>query len=478
MSVEPQPRDAEAPPLAAENERVRLLEHQLEFLRAEMLHLTREREAMIYSAAWRAFSPLRRLEAKLVNAVRSLRQSFARAPERKSAAPTKKMETSVSRLPAQRLLVDVTGTVRRDAGVGIERVVKKITQALYETGDLEIPALAVRCDGGRLFTCNGFVNSLTGGALGADAEIAIAPGDRFLALSDTWNVFEEYDDLFEAVRAGGGEVVSCIYDLIPELYPYACHADTVPRYRAWLRKALLESDGFVAISRTVGEELANFVKASGAPYRPELRIGWFHCGSDVAPGEGGALREDLRAALATDAPVFLCVGTIEPRKGHRTALRAFEELWAKNIDARLVLAGKRGWYVEALTAEIRAHPEFGKRLHWFDRVSDAELSALYDKAAAVLLPSYAEGFGLPIAEAARRGRPAICSDIPVFREVGGDGAAYFRVNDPHALASCVRDWLGGEIATDVAKVSRCSWQESARRLAAIIARDEWSWRLP
>lgn len=473
-------RDDEASRLAASEERARLLEHQLEYIRAEMLHLVHERETMIYSASWHVFRPLRWFEAKLVDAFGSL---FARA---EPAQPPACSAPVISLAPlaraasrARRLLVDVTGTVKRDAGTGISRVVKKVTQALYEDDGLEIPALAVRCESGRLFTCHEFVASLSGKpSPGADEEISIEPGDRFFMLSDTWNAFDESTPVFERIRLGGGEIVSCVFDLIPELYPHACHEVTVPRYKAWLRRALVESDGFIAISRTVAEDLAAFIKERNLPHRPGLKIGWFHCGSDICTGPAGILREKIRSAVEGLAPVFLCVGTMEPRKGHRTAVRAFDELWSSGVDVRLVIVGKRGWYDEALIAEITRHPEFGQRLHWFDDVGDNELSALYDKASAVLLPSYAEGFGLPIAEAARRGRPAICSDIPVFREVGGEGAAYFRVNESHALAGCVRDWLAGRIVTDTAKVSRSSWADAARRIVAVVASEDWDWRLP
>lgn len=465
-------------------ERIRLLEHQLDYMRAEMLHLVHEREKMVYSAAWLVFRPLRSFEGELVDAFLSLRRRFVGAKSVPARLPSEPEDRSAplpsgSSSTARRLLVDVTGTVKRDAGTGIQRVVKKVTQALYQDADLPIPAIAVRCEGGRLFTCHAFVASLTGRTpLGDDEEIAIEPGDRFFMLSDTWNAFEEFAPLFRRIRSGGGEIVSCIFDLIPELYPHACHEATVPLYDAWLRKALVESDGFIAISRTVGEELAAFVKERGLPHRPGLKIGWFHCGSDISTASAKTAREKIAFAAQTSAPVFLCVGTIEPRKGHRTALRAFDELWRGGLDARLIFVGRRGWLEEAVVAEITTHSEYGRRLYWFDDIEDEELAFLYDKAAAVLAPSYAEGFGLPIAEAARRGRPVICSDIPVFREVGGEGAAYFRVNDPHALAERVTDWLEGRAVTDTAKVSRSSWAEAARRIVAVIAREDWTWRLP
>ena len=459
-------------------ERVRLLEHQLDYLRAELLHLVHEREKNVYSAAGLIFRPLRRFEAALVDAAAALFRRFSRnaptAPATSAAAPPATHPTT----RARRLLVDVTGTARHDAGTGIQRVVKKMTQALYRDDALPIPAIAVRCEGGRLFTCEAFVAALVGGPAGPDREIEIEPGDRFFMLSDSWNAFEEFQPVFARIRAGGGEIVTCIFDLIPVLYAHACHEVTPPRYEAWLRRALVESDAFLAISRTVAEELAEFVAQTRLPHRPGLSIGWFHCGSDIAEGAPASPRAEVAAAVAGGAPVFLSVGTLEPRKGHRVALTAFDALWRDGRDARLVLVGRRGWFEEAIVAEIRGHAEFGRRLFWFDDIGDAELAFLYDKSAAALVPSYAEGFGLPISEAARRGRPVICSDIPVFREVGGAGAVYFRVNDPHALAERIADFLDGRVTADPGAVSRASWAEAAHRVAQVIATEDWSRKLP
>ena len=154
-------------------------------------------------------------------------------------------------------------------------------------------------------------------------------------------------------------------------------------------------------------------------------------------------------------------------------LEAFDRLWASGFDARLVIFGRRGWYVEGVIAAITGRPEFGRRLFWFENGNDAELDYGYGATDAVICASYAEGFGLPIAEATRRDRPVIASDIPVFREVGGDGVAYFRVNDADALAETIRRWSAGEISTDPAKVSRSSWADAAERIVQIISNDDW-----
>ena len=438
---------------------------------------------MIYSVAGHIYKPLRRIEARLVEAFTALFRRLA-PPAGAGAVVVpprvKPLAAAAVSAPPKRLLVDVTGVIKRDAGTGIQRVVKKVVAALYgDDAPFALPTLAVRSEGGKLFSAHAYAATLVDRpARAEDQEIAPLPGDRFLLLSDSWNAFDALAPLFARIRADGGEIVSCVFDLIPELYPHACHEITVPLYDAWLRKALLESDAFLAISRTVAEELAEFVESWGLPHRAGLKIGWFHCGCDMAPLAADAPREKIRSAVAGGAPVFLCVSTIEPRKGQRVALNAFEALWREGRDIRLIFVGRRGWHDEAVVAEIAGHAEWGRRLFWFDDANDAELAFLYESARALIAPSYAEGFGLPIVEAAARGRAVLCSDIPVFREVGGAGAIYFRVNDPGALAARVRELLDDGRAGDPARVLRTSWAEAARRIVEVIAREEWSRRLP
>ncbi len=375
----------------------------------------------------------------------------------------------------RRLLVDVTTIVAKDDRTGIQRVVRNVVKALYLDSDPgAVTPVAVRLRNGALVSCESYMAVLTGVAQTVpEAEIEIAPGDRLLMLDNSWADFERFAGVFAQVRAAGGMVVSCIYDLIPQLYKGASIGRVPEIHLAWLKAALVESDGVIAISRTVAEELCDYIAQRALATRPGLRIGWFHCGSDLAPAGNGRATQPMREAMASSAPTFLLVGTIEPRKGHTIALAAFEALWRAGGDAHLMLIGRRGWHVEALIEDIESHAEFGRRLFWFEDADDSDLACAYDNCAAVLAPSYAEGFGLPLAEAAWKGKPVICSDIPVFREIGGRGALYFRVNDSAALAAVLDDFIAGRATGDAALIIKPTWREAAARIVEVVMRDDW-----
>jgi glycosyltransferase involved in cell wall biosynthesis len=116
---------------------------------------------------------------------------------------------------------------------------------------------------------------------------------------------------------------------------------------------------------------------------------------------------------------FLMVGTIEPRKGHNQILETFEILWKDGLDLRLVFVGKQGWMVDQLIKKIQTHSELNKKLYWFQEASDNLLSRMYSTCSCLIAASYAEGFGLPLVEAAQYKLPLLVRDIPVFLEIAG-----------------------------------------------------------
>src|SRR5947209_333874 len=133
---------------------------------------------------------------------------------------------------------------------------------------------------------------------------------------------------------------------------------------------------------------------------------------------------------------MLVVGMIEPRKGYDIALRAFECLWmTRPRDAPdLVIVGRPGWKTEQLQKRLRAHAQYGRRLHWLDRVTDEELCAFYEACRGVFMASRGEGFGLPLIEAAAHRQYILARDLPVFRQHGLPNVLFFDDDRPSALA--------------------------------------------
>lgn len=376
-----------------------------------------------------------------------------------------------------RLIVDVTATSLVDHATGIQRVVKNVANAFVTQGaDGQRSVELTYCDSSDGFFTAAMDNSGKPYFAGKAAAQAInfAGDDIVLMLDSSWEHFGNHERLLQQARLRGSEVISVLYDLVPLRYSGFCDPGMPIAFGNWLQSALRYSDGFVCISRAVADELLTMLEAIEFP-RP-LKVGCWHLGANFS--REGAPEPNHAAASGRSRKYFLMVGTIEPRKGYNVALNAFDKLWRDGFDYDLVFVGKFGWGVDQLVSRIKSHPKFGKRLIWHSGASDAELDAYYAGCEALIAASYAEGFGLPIVEAALHHKPVVASDLPVFREVAGDNSAalFFETGSATELAAAVR-----KMERSIEEMSRkasvndawLTWADSARELKSVVVDGRW-----
>lgn len=382
----------------------------------------------------------------------------------------------------RQLLVDISELVRQDAKSGIQRVVRSVLGVLLReppTGFRVEPVYAEpgqRYRYARAFT-SGFLDLKE--AMPPDEPIDTEPGDVFLGLDLAPKEIPANAAQFEAMRQRGVKVCFVVYDQLPLRRTDCFPSGTYNLFNQWMEAVTRCSDGLVCISRAVQDEVREHLDALQVPRARPLRLGHFNLGADIGsskPSVGITPEQTFRLEQLQSAPSFLVVGTIEPRKGHAQTLDAFEILWAAGQAANLLLIGKPGWMTEALTERIRNHVENGKRLVWFEQASDELLLRALAVCSALLAPSEGEGFGLPLIEAAQRGLPILCRDIPVFREVAGDHASYFSGYEGTDLAAAITNWLSlnadGAIPSSK-MIPWKSWQQSAQDLLRVLLEDEW-----
>ena len=263
------------------------------------------------------------------------------------------------------------------------------------------------------------------------------PGDQLVLLDSSWHA--DFFPLAEQLKRDGVGIVSVIYDLIPLTHPQFCDAGLVKVFNDWFDWIARTADGYVAISTTIRDQVREeMLRRVGVEQVKQRWFDYFHLGSELdLSHETSVVDPGLVRLFKHKAPVFLMVSTIEPRKNHGYLLDAFERAWAAGSKARLCIAGRIGWKCDALIERIGKHPELNKRLFMFNTLTDKSLEHAYSNSTALVFPSYVEGFGLPLVEAMQRGLPAMGSDIPVFREIGGEFMAYFDLADPQSLADQV-----------------------------------------
>jgi glycosyltransferase involved in cell wall biosynthesis len=119
---------------------------------------------------------------------------------------------------------------------------------------------------------------------------------------------------------------------------------------------------------------------------------------------------------------------------------------------KLVIVGGRGWKFEAVAALLDRSPALRGHVVEVSGLTTPSLKRLLDGARALLMPSFAEGYGLPVVEALTAGVPVIASDIPVFREICGSRATLISLLDGERWLATIREFARLEARTARAHV--------------------------
>jgi len=360
------------------------------------------------------------------------------------------------------LFVDVSTIMRHDARTGIQRVVRAVWSELSRRngqGFLLQPVFATKRHG---FCCAPH-DFLRGECSERQAQpVAVLAGDRFLGLDLSAHLLPHYRRQLRAWKSDGVSIHLMVYDLLPIIRPEWFNASTVSNFRRWLQVLMSETDQAICISDQVAHDLRRLL---GRRHSESPAIARMKMGADIAasvPSTGVSLDVSELLERLRFRPALLMVGTVEPRKGYDVALAAFEWLWENrpNEAPDLVIVGRPGWKTPALQRKLLMHPRRGVHLHWLTGVSDEALSRLYAASAGVFIASHAEGFGLPLIEAAMFRRHVLARDLPEFREQRIPDITFFNDDRPSALAPRLielasRGRVGPATAVDLPTWSQC-----------------------
>lgn len=224
-----------------------------------------------------------------------------------------------------------------------------------------------------------------------------------------------------------------IHDLIPITHAEYCRAGEQEAHAKRLRVMVQGRSGLVSNSQCTLDSLAQWAAGQGLAMPPAV----------VAPLAPAALAGLPDAASPLGAPYFVVLGTIEPRKNHLLLLNVWRELVAQLGDAspHLVVIGRRGWECENVVDMLERCDTLHPFVHEVPACTDAELAAYLQHAQALLFPSFAEGYGMPLVEALMLGTPVVASTLPVFREIAGAVPDYLSQIDGPGWMQAITDYL-------------------------------------
>jgi glycosyltransferase involved in cell wall biosynthesis len=247
------------------------------------------------------------------------------------------------------------------------------------------------------------------------------------------------------------------FDVLPDKYPF--------RHRLWWHiffpLTLSSCSHAICVSTNTQNDLLRFYPRLGRKGTVVL--------------EASTLSTELKPAEQPNicVPCALYVGNMSPNKAPEVLVRGLEILESEGHSLNVYHVGRDE---SALLSEAINRSCLARPVQSIGQLSDSELAAAYAQATCLIVTSTNEGFCLPVLEAQSFGTPVICSDIPVLREVAGDGALFFRPGDPLGLARCLKTIFGNtEIRRSIGlaaqrNAERFSWTKAATEVEALFAK--------
>lgn len=228
------------------------------------------------------------------------------------------------------------------------------------------------------------------------------------------------------------KAVYLVHDLIPITHPQFCRAGEAAKHILRMSNALASAAGFICNSEMTRNALRSFAQ-DRALDMPASIVAWIS-----GPPELAAL-----SPKKLERPFFVTLGTIEGRKNHLLLLRVWKRL-ASRLGAEapvLVVIGQRGWEADEAITILNNLGELQEHVRELHRCDDDDVASWIAGARGLLMPSFAEGFGLPVVEALQLQVPVIATNLPVYHEIAGAVPTYLDPGDLLGWERVIEDFL-------------------------------------
>jgi len=243
--------------------------------------------------------------------------------------------------------------------------------------------------------------------------------------SDRINVF--FSPAHYTPRLAFCPIVVTIHDVAYLHFPEEFLKKDLYQLRNWTLYSLKNASKIISVSKTTKKDVMNYY------HIPQEKIEVIYNGFEKEFEEHNVESVGETMIPKITSPYILYVGTIQPRKNIITLIRAITLLNKTHPDFKLVITGKKGWLFDQIFKEAR-DLYLENKIIFTGYVNEEELVYLYKGAFCFVLPSFYEGFGIPLLEAMSFDCPVISSFSSSLPEVGGEAALYFDPNNYKELA--------------------------------------------
>lgn len=293
-------------------------------------------------------------------------------------------------------------------------------------------------------------------------------GVAFDRLLPDAELFHATEHLLMPLR--GVPTVLTVHDLIYHLFP-VYHKRLNRRYlNTAMPLFVRRANALITVSESSKRDLMRIYGVPGE----KITVIYEAAAPDFRPAPEEAVAE-VTARYRLPERYLLALGTIEPRKNLIRLVDALRFLRQKDPSLSLVIVGSAGWLYQDFFQHLEKL-EDPRAVLLSGYVPDADLPAVIAGAAAYVLASFYEGFGLSILEAMACGTPVTCSNTSSMPELGGDAARYFDPHDTQGMTAAIAAVLeDSELRAEMrerglAQAARFSWQRTAKETLAVYER--------
>ena len=297
--------------------------------------------------------------------------------------------------------------------------------------------------------------------------------DHVVMIGTNWNT-SPVEDLARRHSKRGGRVSQVIYDLIPFRYPQYCVDSLVKKFTVFLTRSRSFASQYICISEATKKDLLDYL----SQFDGDVPVQVWPLAHEF---EGCQRNEKYLESPGQEflekiqLPFVLCVGTIEVRKNGFALLKVWQQLLKELGDKtpQLVFAGKYGWKIESFQDLLQSDTALQQAVTIIPQATDADLATLYQRCLFFVYPSLAEGWGLPVGEAAWFGKYSVVSSSSSLPEVCGELVDYVDPSNITEITQSIKRTILDEDyrkqrEKNIARASLRTWKDVALHLNQLL----------
>jgi glycosyltransferase involved in cell wall biosynthesis len=241
------------------------------------------------------------------------------------------------------------------------------------------------------------------------------------------------------------------------------------------KRTIKKAEKIIVPSQTTKNDLIKYYQAN--PKQIEVI---YHGASFKKKSQTPSVWDSGHSVSVISQPYILFVGTIQPRKNIQGLIEAFEilknshsPLYKSGDNIKLIIVGGKGWLWKKVF-EKAEKSKYKKDIIFIGQVSSEKLSEIYQNAEVFILPSFYEGFGLPILEAMANGVPVIAGNNSSMIEITGDAGILINPYKPEEITKAIKKIIQNKnfreklVEKGLKQAKKFTWEKCAKKTMEVL----------